>query len=353
MAERPCAPAAQRRVAGMVRAPSDKSILRRLRRRQFILGACALVGAPIASLAQQSAKVARIGVLAVPSPANFARRSEALRAGLRDFGYVDGTNAFIEVRFAEGNYDRLPELAAELVGERVHVIVTAGTPAIRAAKQATRTIPIVIAAVGDAVAGGLVDNLSRPGGNITGATYFAPEIAAKQLEILKEAIPQARRVAVVINPGNPAMGPTLRAVESAARPLELQLEQFAVREPPDFDAAFAMIAKHHKSALIIDDPITISNAGALANLALKHRLATAGFLEYAEAGGLIGYGPDLLAMWRRAAYFVDKILAGTNPGEIPVERPTRFDMIINRKTAKALEVSITPSILLRADRVIE
>jgi putative ABC transport system substrate-binding protein len=289
----------------------------------------------------------------VPSASNFASRTEALRAGLRDFGYVDGKNALIEFRSAEGKYDRLPELAAELVREPVQVIVTAGTPAIRAAKQATQTIPIVIAAVGDAVAGGLVANLSRPGGNITGATYFAPELAAKQLEILKEAFPQTKRVAVVINPGNPAMEPTLRAVDSAARSLALELEQFPVREPPDFDAAFVMIAKRYKGALIIDDPITISNARALADLALKHRLATAGFLEYAEARGLIGYGPNLPAMWRRAAYFVDKILAGTNPGEIPVERPTRFDLIINRKTARALEVSITPSILFRADRVIE
>jgi putative ABC transport system substrate-binding protein len=324
-----------------------------LRRRQFVIGACAVLGTPIASFAQKPARIVRIGVLVAPSASSFASRTEALRVGLRDFGHVDGKNIRIELRSADGKYDRLPELAAELVRERVDVIVAAGTPAIRAAKQATRTVPIVIAAVGDAVAGGLVANLSRPGENITGATYFAPELAAKQLEILKEAFPQTTRVALVINPGNPAMGPTLRAVESAARSLALEVEQFAVREPPEFSGAFVMIAKGYKAALIIDDPITISNARALADLALKHRLVTAGFVEYAEAGGLIGYGVNLHAMWRRAAYFVDKILAGTHPGEIPVERPTRFDLIINRKTARALEVTIAPSILLRADRAIE
>ncbi|HYN12531.1 MAG TPA: ABC transporter substrate-binding protein [Burkholderiales bacterium] len=271
----------------------------------------------------------------MPSAANYASRTEALRAGLRDFGYVEGRNTHIEFRSAEGKFERLPELAAELVGQNVDVIVTAGTPAIRAAKQATATVPIVIAAVGDAVAGGLVASLSRPGGNITGSTYFAPELAAKQLQLIGEALPQTMRVAVVVNPDNPAMGPTLQAVESAASSLKLELEQFAVREPADFDAAFATIArKGYKAALIIDDPITISNARALADLALQHRLATAGFIEYAEAGGLMGYGVNLNAMWRRAAFFVDRILKGASPGEIPVERSTRFDLVINRKTAK-------------------
>lgn len=326
----------------------------RLRRRQFVIRAGALLATPVASFAQQPARLVRIGVLAVPSAANYASRTDALRAGLRDFGYVEGKNTHIEFRSAEGKFDRLPELAAELVREKVDVIVTAGTPAIRAAKQATATVPIVIAAVGDAVAGGLVASLSRPGGNITGSTYFAPELAAKQLQLIGEALPQTMRVAVVVNPGNPAMGPTLRAVESAASSLKLELEQFAVREPADFDGAFATIArKGYKTALIIDDPITISNARALADLALKHRLATAGFIEYAEAGGLMGYGVNLNAMWRRAAFFVDKILKGTSPGEIPVERSTRFDLVINRKTARSIEVTVAPSLLLRADRVIE
>lgn len=329
--------------------------MERPRRRQFLVGAGAFLTAPIASFAQQRTKLVRIGVLVVPSASDFAARTDALRSGLEALGYAEGKNALIEVRSAEGKFDRLPELAAELVRQNVDVIVVAGTPAIRAAKQATATIPIVIAAVGDAVAGGLVANLSRPGGNITGSTYFAPELATKQLELLKEAFPEVTRVAVIFNPSNPAAGSTLQAVESSARSLKLELEQFGVREPPDFDSAFVAIAKNrYRTALVIDDPITISNARALADRAVKYRLATGGnFIEYAEAGGLMAYGANLIAMWRRAAFFVDKILKGTSPGEIPVERATRFELVINRKTAKAIEVDIGPSILLRADRVIE
>jgi len=327
-----------------------------LRRRDFIvyMGTCLLGGVPASAFGQHPTRPFRIGVLAVASAANWATRVEALRLGLQDFGYLEGKNILIEVLSADGRYDRLPELAAELVRKKVDVIVTAGTPAIRAAKQVTDTIPIVIAAVGDALAGGFVSSLSKPEGNITGSTYFAPELAGKQLELLKEAFPQTTRVAVVINPGNPAMRPTLQSVEAASRTLRLQLEQFAVREPVDFERVFAMMAgKGVRAALIIDDPITISNAKALADLALAHRLVTAGFIEYAEAGGLIGYGVNLIAMWRRAAFFVDKILKGTSPGQIPVERSMRFSLVINRKTAQAIEVGIPPSILLRADRVIE
>ena len=315
----------------------------------------ALLAAPIASLAQQPTKLVRIGVLTIPSASSWAGRTDALRAGLRDFGYVEGKNTIIEFRSAEGRFDRLPELAAELVRRNVDVIVVGGTPAIRAAKQATNTIPIVIAAVGDAVAGGLVASLSRPGGNITGSTYFAPELAAKQLELLKEAFPQTTQIAVVVNPSNPSAESSLRVVKSAASSLKLQLREFAVREPRDFEAAFVTIAKTgYRIALIIDDPITISNARELAELAVNHRLATgANFIEYAEAGGLVSYGVDLNVMWRRAAFFVDKILKGTSPGEIPVERSTRFELVINSKTAKAIGVTIAPSILVRADRVIE
>lgn len=314
-----------------------------------------MLAVPITSFAQQRTRLVRIGILVVPSASAFSARTDALRAGLKELGYAEGKNTLVEVRSAEGKSDRLPALATELVRQNVDVIVAAGTPAIRAAKQATGTIPIVIAAVGDAVAGGLVASLSRPGGNITGSTYFAPELAAKQLELLKEAFPQVTRVAVICNPNNPAMAVTSQVVESSARPLKLELEQFAVREPADFDGTFVKVAKNrYKVALVIDDPITISNARALAALAVRHRLSTgANFIEYAEAGGLMAYGVDLIAMWRRAASFVDKILKGTSPGEIPVERATRFELVINRKTANAIEVDFAPSILLRADRVIE
>lgn len=339
--------------AAAIRASRGNAV-RGLHRRQFLAVTAALLGAPAVTSAVQAAKQVRIGVLAIPSAPQFAPRTQALRAGLRDLGYIEGKNLIIEFRSAEGQYERLAGLAVELIGEKVDVIVTAGTPAIRAAKQATKTVPIVIAAVGDAVAGGLVASLTTPGGNVTGATYFAPELAAKQLELLKQSVPHTSGVAVVMNPNNPAMGPTLHAVEAAGASLKLDLEQVGVRHRDDFHGAFDMITRRpSRAVLIVDDPITIYNARALADLALKHRLASAGFIEYAEAGGLIGYGVNLTAMWRRAAYFVDRILRGVNAGEIPMERAMKFDLVINRKTAIAIGVAIDPSTLLRADRVIE
>jgi putative ABC transport system substrate-binding protein len=292
--------------------------------------------------------------LIVPAPSDYAARTDALRSGLRELGYVEGVNARIELRSAQGRFDRLPLLAAELVQQDVDVMVVAGTPVIRAVKQVTQTTPVVIAAVGDAVAGGHVESLSRPGGNMTGSTYFAPELATKQLELLKEVLPQEIRVAVLFNPSNPAAKSTVQALDLSAKSLKLEMREFAVRDPSDFDDAFATIAgNHHRMGLIVDDPITISNARALADLSLKYRLAAgANFIEYAEAGGLMAYGVDLSAMWRRAAYFVDKILKGAHPGEIPVERATKFDLVINRTTAAALQVTIVPSLLLRAERVI-
>ena len=322
-------------------------------RRRFLLRAAALLAASRAAFAQP-AKTIRVGVLAVPSAAAFAPRTDALRAGLRDFGYVEGRNLAIEFRSGEGRFDRMPAMAAELVGLNVDVIVTAGTPAIRAAKAATRKIPIVIAAVGDAVGGGLVESLARPGGNITGSTYFAPELAAKQLELLKETFPQAARIAFVVNPDNPAVLPAQRSVAAAAKALGVELETFAVRAPADFDGALASAAaKRHTVALVIDDPITISNAKLMADAALKHRVASAGFVEYADAGGLLGYGVDLSAMWRRAAFFVDRIMKGANPGAIPVERSTAFELVVNRRAAKMLKVSIPAAVLARADRAVD
>jgi putative tryptophan/tyrosine transport system substrate-binding protein len=322
-------------------------------RRRFLVWTGVLLAGSRSAFAQP-ARTTRVGVLAVPSAAAFAGRTDALRAGLRDFGYVEGRNLLIEFRSGEGRFERMPAMAAELVRLNVDVIVTAGTPAIRAAKAATQKIPIVIAAVGDAVGGGLVDSLARPGGNITGLTYFAPELAAKQLELLKETFPQAARIAFVINPDNPAMLPAQRSVASAAKALAIELETFEVRVPADFDRVLgATAAKGHKVALIIDDPITISNAKLMADAALKHRIATAGFVEYADAGGLLGYGVNLNAMWRRAAFFVDRIVKGATPGEIPVERSTTFDFVINRRTAKAIDARIPAAVLLRADRAID
>ena len=322
-------------------------------RRRFLVCAGALLAFSRAAFAQPARSI-RVGVLAVPSASAFAARTDALRAGLRDFGYVERRNLLIEFRSGEGRYERMPAMAAELVRLNVDVIVSAGTPAIRAAKAATQKIPIVIAAVGDAVGAGLVESLARPGGNITGLTYFAPELAAKQLELLKETFPQAARIAFVVNPDNPGVLPARRSVSSAAAALGIALETFEVRVPADFDRVLGAAAgKGHKAALIIDDPITISNARVMADAALKHRIATAGFVEYAEAGGLLGYGVNLNAMWRRAAFFVDRIVKGANPGEIPVERSTTFDFVVNRRTAKAIEVSVPAAVLLRADRIVD
>ena len=290
-----------------------------------------------------------------PPAADFVARTEALRAGLAALGYLDGYGTVIEIRSADGKSERLPQLATELVGLNVDVIVAAGTPAIRACKQATSTIPIVIAAVGDAVGGGLVANLARPGGNVTGSTYFAPELATKQLALLKEMFPHVVQVAVIFNPKNPATVSTLRSLEPPARSLMLDLRPLAVAGSNDFEDAFMTIAKsRYRTALIIDDPITISSARAIAQLALTHRVpSAANFIEYAEAGGLMAYGVDLIAMWRRSAYFVDRVLRGTPPGEIAVERATTFELVINRKTASALEVKIARDMLLRANRVLE
>ncbi len=317
-----------------------------MKRRNLLmaLGAGALA-APLASFAQQQpAKVARIGFLGSGSASGYASLVDALRAGLRD----------IEFRWAEGKYDRLPDLAAELVRLKVDVLVTQGTPAALAAKRATTTIPIVMAVSGDAVATGLVASLARPGGNITGSTLFNPELAAKRLELLKEAMPRITRVAVLVNPDNPARGPDFQLIKITARSLKVEIEPFEVRGPNEFESAFAAMAKRRVDAVTINqDGMLNANSRAIADLAAKQRLPSAGFKEFAEAGGLIGYGVNRPEMFRRAAYFVDRILKGAKPGDMPVERPTKFELVVNMKTAKALGIKIPQTILLRADKVIE
>jgi putative ABC transport system substrate-binding protein len=279
---------------------------------------------------------------------------EALRAGLRDLGYLEGKNVVIDYRWAEGKYDRLSDLAGELVRLRVDVLVTHGTPGALAAKRATTTIPIVVATSADAVASGLVESLARPGGNITGSTYFIPELNAKRLEIFKEPFPHTSRMAVLVNPDNPAMVPIIQAMEVTARSLKMGLQQFPVRGPNEFDGVFSAMTKSRVDAVaIIEEPMFQANAGVLAGLAMQKRLPSAGFKEFAEAGGLLGYGVDIVGLFRRAAYFVDKILKGAKPGDLPVEQPTTFELVINLKTAKALGLTIPQSLLLRADEVIQ
>ena len=313
-----------------------------------------LLAAPVAAEAQQPAKVARIGFLGPETVSGSKSRVDALRAGLRDLGYVEGKNIVIEFRWAEGKYDRLPDLATELVRLNVDVLVAAGEKAVDAAKRATTTIPIVVPVTGDAVATSLATSLARPGGNITGSTFFGAELTSKRLELLREAAPRITRVAYLLNPANSASGPGIAALEIAAKSLKLGIQPFEVRAPNEFDSVFTTMAKRHVDAIVVQaDTIFIINAKAVADLAATRQFPSAGLKEFAEAGGLIGYGPNLLEMYRHAAVFVDKILKGAKPGDLPIERATTFELVINMKTAKTLGLKIPPSVLLRADQVIQ
>ncbi|MBI3374464.1 MAG: ABC transporter substrate-binding protein [Betaproteobacteria bacterium] len=325
-----------------------------MKRREFVLSMAGALAVPLASSAQKSqAKIARIGFLGLPSAPGWTPMVEALRAGLREFGYVEGRNIAIEFRWAEGNYDRLPGLAAELVRLKVDLIVTHTTLGTRVAKQATTSIPIVIAATGDAVEAGLVASFARPGGNVTGSSFLAPEIAAKRLDLLKEALPRIRRIAVLRNviSSTPLM---FEAVARAAKSLRVELYEAAVQGPDEIESAFARMANWRADGVVIvEDPVLVSKAKEIAQLAVKRRLPTIGYVQIAEAGGLMGFGASIAEMHRHAAYFIDKILKGAKPGDLPIEQPTRFELLINLKTAKALGLTIPRSLLIRADRMIE
>jgi putative ABC transport system substrate-binding protein len=316
------------------------------------LGAGSLV-APLGSFAQQQGKVWRIGVLGAFSASAFADRANAFRTGLHELGYIEGKNIVIESRWADGKYERLPELAAELVRSRVDVIVTHAPSGTLAAKRATSTIPIVFAVLGDAIATGLVASLAHPGGNITGSTFFGPELTAKRLELLKEILPRTRRAAALINPDNSLIKPVLSAMEATANSLKLELQPFEVRGPGEFDSVFSKMRRWADAFVVYEDAMILANANTVADLAAKHRLPSIGFSEFAAAGGLMSYGVNLFGMWHRAAYFVDKIFKGAKPSDIPVEQPTNFETIINMKTAKALGIKIPNSVLVRATKVIE
>ena len=325
------------------------------RRRIVIAFGAGALAAPLASFAQQPpAKIFRIGFLGAESAAGYASRMEALRAGLRDLGYVEGKNIVIEYRWAEGKYERLPDLAAELVYLKVDVIVTHAAPGSLAAKRATTTIPIVMATMGDPVSLGLIASLAQPGGNVTGSTFFQPELAAKRLELLKEAMPRMTQVAVLLTRDNPTNRQTLEAMGITARSLKVGLQNFEVGRLDEFAGAFSAMAKKRADAVVIPEtPLFIVNAKRIADLAAKQRVLSAGDKAFAEAGGMIGYGANLLELYHRVAYFVDKILKGAKPSDLPVERPTRFELVVNMKTAKALGIKIPQSILVRADKVIE
>jgi putative tryptophan/tyrosine transport system substrate-binding protein len=313
------------------------------------------LGPLVVSLAQTAAPVPRIGLLSLFSPDIGESMAESFRQGLRDLGYIEGQNIRIESRWAEGHHERLAELAADLVRLEVAVMVTESTPAALAAKQATQTIPIVTAAIGNPVAAGLVASLARPGGNVTGVTTFTSELSGKRLELLKEAAPQTTLVAVLWNAVNPSNMGYLEDTKAAAQALGLPLQAVAVRTPSDFDRAFEAMASTRPSALItLPDGMLVDNRAPIVAFAAKNQLpAIFPDREFAEAGGLMTYGPNLAANFRRAAAFVDKILKGAKPADLPVEQPMKFELIINLKTAKALGMTIPPSLLLLADEVLQ
>jgi putative ABC transport system substrate-binding protein len=324
-------------------------------RRAFIAAAAGgLLAAPVAADGQQAGRTYRIGFLGATSPSGYASQVEAFREGLRDLRYVEGKNVVIEFRWAEGKYARLPELAVELVRLKPDVLVTHAPAGTLAAKRATSTIPIVMGVAGDAVATGLVASLARPGANVTGSSFFLPELTAKRLEILKEVLPDLTRVGVLLNPDNPANASTLNAMEHTARSIKLQIHRVEARNPADLTGAFTAMVKERAGGLAMyDDAMFFAHAEQIADLARKHKLPTIGSVEYVKAGGLLGFGVNFPDLWRRAAGFVDKIFKGAKPADLPVEQASRFELVINLKTAKALGLTIPPSVLQRADQVVE
>jgi len=325
-----------------------------MKRREFmtLLGGAAALW-PFAARTQQSTSVARIGFLTTNDASTSASYIEAFRAGLRDLGHVEGKSFVIESRFAEGNIDRLPDLAFELVRVNVDVIITSG-PGVVAVQRATSTIPIVMLVFGDAIATGVIASLSHPGGNITGSTFFYPELMAKRVELLKEVAPSMTQAAVLLDPGMPGNGPVLRAMATTAKELQVGLQPFEARGPGEYESTFAAIADKKIGAVLLSDtPIFIRDAKLLAAIAAKRHLASIGSVEFTAAGGLVAYGVSFHDMYRRGAYFVDKILKGAKPGDLPVQQPTKFELVVNLKTAKEIGITIPTSILLRADEVIE
>ena len=312
-----------------------------------------IVFAPSTVSAQQRARVARIAFLEGANVGNHFW--QATRDGLRDLGYVEGQTLVIEYRSANGQFDRIPEILAELIRLQVDVIVTIGDPVVAAAKQATTTIPIVMAGAGDPVGRGFVASLARPGGNVTGISNLAVTLTGKWLELLRDVSPRLSRVAILRNGGNPTHAMFWGEAQSAAQGMSMTVYNAEVRGPADFEPAFASMAQERVGGLVVlADPMLGSHRARLAELAAKHRLPSiAPFRENAESGALLSYGPSLRANFRRAANYVDVILKGAKPGDLPVQQPTTFEMVLNVRTAKALGLTIPTSLLLRADQVIE
>jgi ABC-type uncharacterized transport system substrate-binding protein len=327
-----------------------------MKKKITVLSLCAmLLALCVSAEAQQPTKIPWIGFLGVSSASTLAARIEAFRQGLRELGYVEGKSIVIEYRWAEGKFDRLPALAAELVRLKVDIIVTGGTTSTRAAKKATVTIPIVMGFDNDPVGNGFVASLAHPGGNITGLSTLAPEISGKQLELLKEIVPRLSRVAVLGSSTTPGTAQARREIELAAGALKVQLQYLDVLSPKDIETAFQAASKGHADAVLaLTNPILNQNRKALADLAVKNRLPAIYYsAEFVEDGGLMTYSVSTTDPFRRAAVYVDKILKGAKPAELPVEQPQKFEFIINLKAAKQIGLTIPPNVLVRADKVIK
>jgi putative tryptophan/tyrosine transport system substrate-binding protein len=309
---------------------------------------------PLAAEAQQAGKVYRIGYLSNGNPTTSVPFVDAFRQGLRELGWVEEQNISIEYRWADGNLERLPALASDLLKTPFDVILVAGGPAVRAARQATRTVPIVSAIMSDPVAAGFAASLARPGGNITGSAVQFDALATKQLQILKEMVPKTARVAILFDRAT-VNEVLVKAIEPAARTLGLKGRVFEIRDVPDIESAFRTARAERLDAVYVSPSPTFSrHKGRLAELAVKHRLPTIyEDKSYVEVGGLMSYGPSFIGLFRRAASYVDRIFKGAKPGDLPIEQPTKFELVINLKTAKALGLTIPPSVLGRADHVIE
>ena len=314
-----------------------------------------LLAAPLAAEGQPAAKGHRIGFLGNSTAALEASLVGPFREGLRELGYVEGQNIVIEYRWAEGKYERFPALIAELLAQRVEVIVTAGIPATLAVKKATTSVPLVMVAVGDPVGTGIVPSLSRPGGNVTGVTSISTEMDRKRLELLKEVVPNVSHIAVLWNAANPGQVVAEKQTQAAAQVLRMKVLSLGVRTKEEIEDAFAAIVRERPDALLVlTDRLLLHHRARIMAFAAQHHLpGVHGYRELVEVGGLMSYGPSYADMHRRAAYFVNRILKGAKPADLPVERPTKFELVINLKTAKALGLTIPQSLLQRADQVIE
>jgi putative ABC transport system substrate-binding protein len=322
-------------------------------RRALVRGlGVALLGVPFGAAAQPAGRTYRIGFLGGASAAGYVPLVESFILGLQDLGYVVGKNVAVEYRWADGQYDRLPGLAADLARLKVDVIVTQGTPAAYAAKGLSPAIPVVMAIVGNPVESGLVASLARPGGNVTGSSYFMDELNAKRLELIKMLIPSLARAGVLINPGNPAMAPVLREMEQRAQALKVSIQPVKVQHLEELDGVLQAARKQIDALTVVEEGLFVANAPRVAELAAHHRIPSIGFGEYCEAGGLMAYGVDFPYIWRQSAALVDKVLKGAKPADLPIQQATRFELVINLKAAKVLGITLSPEMRARADRVI-